>query len=50
MSQNSLPLMERMNGELELIKWESLYGLLSFYMETVPAFIEVVEPVHKLLG
>ena len=43
-------LMEKMEGELAWSNWASLYGLLNFYREYVPAFTELVEPLRQLLG
>ena len=43
-------LMEKMDGELARFNWASLYGLLNFYREYVPAFAELVEPLRQLLG
>ena len=43
-------LKEKINGELAWFNWVSLYGLLNFYREYVPAFSELVKPLHQLLG
>ena len=43
-------LMEKSDGKLAWFNWASLYGLLNFYREYVPAFAELVEPLHQLLG
>ena len=43
-------LMEKMDGELARFNWASLYGLLNFYREYVPAFTELVKPLRQLLG
>ena len=43
-------LIEKMDGELGRVNWASLYGLLNFYREYVPAFAELVDPLHQLLG
>ena len=45
-----IALIEKMDGELARANRASLYGLLSFYREYVPAFAELVEPLHQLLG
>ena len=39
-------LMEKLDGELAQFNWASLYGLLNFYREYVPAFAQLVEPLH----
>ena len=39
-------LMEKLDGELPQFNWASLYGLLNFYREYVPAFAEFVELLH----
>ena len=39
-----------MDSELARVNWASLYGLLNFYREYVPAFAKLVEPLHQLLG
>ena len=38
------------NAELGKMNRSSLYGLLNFYREYVPAFAEVTEPLRALLG
>ena len=43
-------LIEKMDGELAWANRASLYGLLNFYREYVPAFAELVEPLRQLLG
>ena len=43
-------LIEKMDGELARANRASLYGLLNFYREYVPAFNELVEPLCQLLG
>ena len=43
-------LMEKTDGELARFNRASLYGLLNFYREYVPAFTELVEPLRQLLG
>ena len=43
-------LMEKSDRELAQFNWASLYGLLNFYREYVPAFAELVEPLRQLLG
>ena len=43
-------LMEKTDGELAQFNWASLYGLLYFYREYVPAFAELVELLRQLLG
>ena len=43
-------LMEKSDGELAQFNWVSLYGLLNFYREYVPAFAKLVESLHQLLG
>ena len=43
-------LIKKMDGELARFNWASLYGLLNFYREYVPAFAELVEPLCQLLG
>ena len=42
--------MEKLDGELAWFNWASLYELLNFYREYMPAFAELVEPLHQLLG
>ena len=39
-----------MDDELAWFNQASLYGLLNFYREYVPAFAELVEPLRQLLG
>ena len=43
-------LIEKTDGELARVNRASLYGLLNFYREYVPAFAELVEPLRQLLG
>ena len=43
-------LIEKMDGELAWVNRASLYGLLNFYREYVPAFTELFEPLRQLLG
>ena len=43
-------LIEKTDGELARFNRASLYGLLNFYREYVPAFTELVEPLGQLLG
>ena len=43
-------LIEKTDGELARANRASLYGLLNFYREYVPAFAKLVEPLHQLLG
>ena len=42
--------MEKMDNELARFNRASLYGLLNFYREYIPAFAELVEPLCQLLG
>ena len=39
-------LIEKMDGELARFNWASLYGLLNFYREYIPASAKLVEPLH----
>ena len=41
---------KKMDSELARVNRASLYGLLNFYREYVPAFAELVEPLRQLLG
>ena len=43
-------LIEKMDGELARANRASLYGLLNFYREYVPAFAKLVKPLRQLLG
>ena len=43
-------LIEKMDGELARVNRASLYGLLNFYREYVPAFAKLVKPLRQLLG
>ena len=43
-------LIEKLDGELAQFNWASLYGLLNFYREYVPACTELVELLCQLLG
>ena len=43
-------LIEKTDGELAWFNRASLYGLLNFYREYVPAFAELVELLCQLLG
>ena len=43
-------LIEKSDGELAQINWASLYGLLNFYREYVPAFAKLVKLLRQLLG
>ena len=43
-------LIEKLDGELARFNWASLYGLLNFYREYVPAFAKLVELLCQLLG
>ena len=42
--------MGKIDGELARFNQASLYGLLNFYREYVPAFAELVKPLRQLLG
>ena len=42
--------MEKSHGELAWFNRPSLYGLLNFYREYLPAFAKLVEPLCQLLG
>ena len=43
-------LMEKLDGELAWFNWASLYGLLNFYREYVPAIAKLVEALMLTLG
>ena len=43
-------LIKKMDSELAWVNQASLYGLLNFYREYIPAFAELVEPLRQLLG
>ena len=43
-------LIDKSDGELAHFNWASLYGLLNFYREYVPAFGELVKLLRQLLG
>ena len=43
-------LLKKLDGELAQFNWASLYGLLSFYREYIPAFAKLVKPLCQLLG
>ena len=43
-------LIEKTDGELARVNQASLYGLLNFYREYIPAFAKLVEPLCQLLG
>ena len=43
-------LIEKSDGELARLNWASLYRLLNFCKEYVPAFAKLVEWLHQLLG
>ena len=43
-------LLEKLHGEFAWFNWVFLYGLLNFYREYVPAFLELVELLCQLLG
>ena len=42
--------MEKLDSELAWFNWASLYGLLNFCREYVPAFAKLVKPLCQLLG
>ena len=41
---------DKLDGELAQLNWASLYGLLNFYREYVPAFTKLVEPLCQPMG
>ena len=43
-------LMKKLDGELARFNWASLYGLLNFYREYIPAFAKLFELLRQLLG
>ena len=43
-------LIEKSDGELAWFNWASLYGLLNFYREYVPALTKLVKLLHQLLS
>ena len=43
-------LIKKLDGELAKVNRESLYRLLDFYRECVPAFTELFELLHQILG
>ena len=43
-------LMKKSDGELAQFNRASLYGILNFYREYIPAFTELVELLRQLLG
>ena len=43
-------LLDKTDDDLRRMSRSSLYGLLNFYREYVPAFAELIEPLRKLLG
>ena len=43
-------LLEKMDGELVQFNRASLYGLLNFYREYIPAFAKLVQTLRQLLG
>ena len=49
-SPSSPSLMEKTDGKLAWFNWASLYGLLNFYREYIPAFAKLVEPLLPTLG
>ena len=42
-------LISKTGKELDIMSCPSLYGLLNFYQEYIPAFAELVEPLRRLL-
>ena len=43
-------LLEKSDGELAPFNQASLYGLLNFYIEYIPAFAELLKLLCQLLG
>ena len=41
--------LDKLDGELAQFNWASLYGLLNFYREYIPAFAKLVKLLHQLL-